>query len=74
MISGSDRLDGVVGEGSLLGVVSCGEGVSDEMMRNDGAEEVSCFRCPMIAVFLSFLFFPIVSPDPLSSALLDLLA
>lgn len=31
-------------------------GCSDEMMRNDGEKEVSCFRCPMISVFLSFLF------------------
>lgn len=31
-------------------------GHSDEMMRNDRAEEVSCFRCPIISVFLSFLF------------------
>lgn len=29
---------------------------SDEVMRNDGAEEVSCFRCPVISVFP---FFPI---------------
>ena len=40
--------------------------VSAEMMRNDGAEEASCFRCPMIAVFLSFLF---PSPCSISSAL-----
>ena len=29
---------------------------SDETMRDDGAEEVSFFRCPMFSIFLSFLF------------------
>ena len=57
----------VVGAGCL---VSSRADYSDAMMRNDGAEDVSCFRCPMIAVFLSFLF-PSSPPDPLPPALLD---
>lgn len=51
-------------------LVSSRAGHSDEVMRNDGTEDVSCFRYPMIAVSFisySFLFFIAL---PISLALL----
>ena len=68
---------GIVGRWSVRAEAGClassRAGHSYEMMRNGGAEGVRCFRCPMIAVFLSFLFFPIFH-RPISSVLLGLLA
>lgn len=43
-------------------------------MRNDGAEEVSCFRYHMIAVSFISYFSYFSSPFPFSLALFDLAA
>ena len=53
------------GDGWLLGAVSRG-GYSDEMMRNGGTEEVSCFRCPHDFPF-SFLSYSFLLPRPTPS-------
>ena len=58
-------LGGVVGEGGLLAANWLGRDVrmrcvSDETIRNDGADKIRRFRCPMTAVSFisySFLFF-----------------
>lgn len=61
MRSGSDMLGGWSVRAVCLAVSRAG--CSDEMMRNDGAKEVSCFRCPMISVFL-FSYFHRPAPSP----------
>lgn len=61
------RMSGDVGREEDGCLVLSRAGCSDEMMRNDGEKEVSCFRCPMISVFLSSLF---SSLCPISLALL----
>lgn len=64
----------MVGEGGglLLDFILClSFGWDDE---DDGADEISCFRCPMISVFPFFPIFSYCLALSLSPALLGLLA